>query len=384
MALPMESILEELRAVDGELFKSEQTQRLYLLLKTQASESMRSVWQVSKDRKLDTYTKALKLYAAWGPNLKEEEMRRLRLHRGVEDLWLQVAMLYVKLSHRATEVKTVKIKTPILDDLVQNFFTNLAKSPFTQSGELWTYDAVRQDYAMRELFRVAVMNSVTFLESAPEPKVVVAAAAPPPPPAPSVVDDEIYPDDSISSFLEARDKRTRPSSSREYIRDEGEERHEEREDDEEEDEDRERGHKDNFDREEEEYEREREHVDSEDSRSVRFRDGGRTDDGATVVLRRDTWDDAKTVSRQQQRSDAGTVIHARQTRNDDAGSTVSGSTRSSGSSRFGRINPAKVLTLGNAPQLSAIEEVRHVRAEVETDDEDEEQPISVRLPSSKT
>ena len=410
MALPMESILEELRAVDGELFKSEQTQRLYLLLKTQAAESMRSVWQVSKDRKLDTYSKALKLYAVWGPNLKEEEMRRLRLHRGVDELWLQVAMLYVKLSHRATEVKTVKIKTPLLDDLVQNFFTALAKSPFTQSGELWTYDAVRQDYAMRELFRVAVMNSVTFLESAPEPKVVLAAptaahaaagaagAAAAAAASSSVVDDDVYPEDSISSFLDARETKARRPEGREYIRDEHETLDKREEDKDEKLQLSSSSTGRHYVSEHDEFEREVSDDEEDDKntrvgpREVRFRDGGRNDDGATVVIRHDVFDDSKTVTRPSfrgettaaARGDAATVIQSLRARNDDAGSTISGSTRSSGSSRFGRINPARVLTLGNAPQLGAIEEVRHVRAEVDEDDEEdeEEKPISVRLPSS--
>jgi len=88
-------------------------------------------------------------------------------------------------------------------------------------------------------------------------------------------------------------------------------------------------------------------------------DGGRTDDGATIVMRR-TDDDAKTVARKR----------------DDVGSTVSASTKGS-NSRFGRMQPARVLTLASAPQLGTIEE-RVVKAEVADDDE---KPIVLSLPS---
>ena len=374
MAVPMESILEELRAVDGELFKSEQTQRLYLLLKNQSTDSLRSVWLVSKDRKPETYQKALQLYIAWGPNLREEEMRRLRQQRGIDELWLQVAMLYVKLSHRAAEVKTVKIKTPILDELVQNFFTTLAKSPFVQTGEIWTYDAVRQDYALREIFRTSVMASVTFLEEAREVKAEVVR---------KVEEErekekekrwkddrererdersEIYPDDSISSFLDTKRK---PRFAN-LIKDERE-----RSDDEEEE--REKAYSSSSS-DDERNERE-EAGEREETYERKLKDGGRTEDGATIIMRRDDRDD-RTVMRSRQ-DDAGTVARRRDA---DAGSTISASTRSSGSSRFGRMQPARLLTLSSAPQLGTIEE-RVVQAQIVEEEEEEEKPIVVSLPS---
>jgi len=93
MAVPMDSILEELRSLDGELFKSELVQRLYVILKTQATGSIRNVWDVTKNQSSKTtYAKALGFYKQWSSSLKEEEMRRIRVHRGVDELWLQVAM----------------------------------------------------------------------------------------------------------------------------------------------------------------------------------------------------------------------------------------------------------------------------------------------------
>ena len=328
MAVPMDSILEELRSLDGELFKSELVQRLYLILKIQAATSIRGVWDVTKNQQnKSTYAKALSFYAQWSPSLKEEELRRIRVHRGVDELWLQVAMLYVKLSHKTPEARTVRIKTPLLEDLLEQFFVKLAKSHFCETGELWSYDAVKLDYALREIFRHAIICSVTTLETVhEEPKIAV--------PPKKEEDDEIYPDDSISSFLDTK-PRTRFNADKEYIREPEPEL--KRPDTESEEED-------------EEY---------KETKTV-YRDGGRSDDGATVIMRRNM-DDGATI--------AGKPKH-------HASSVISSSTRSSDSSRFSRLQPAKVVTLSKPP-LVAVDEIVLPRNESESEEEEEKRPITV-------
>lgn len=326
MAVPMDSILEELRSLDGELFKSELVQRLYLILKIQAATSIRGVWDVTKNKQdKTTYLKALAFYSQWSPSLKEEELRRIRVHRGVDELWLQVAMLYVKLSHKTPEARTVRIKTPLLEDLLEQFFVKLAKSHFCETGELWTYDAVKLDYALREIFRHAIICSVTTLETVHEEPKVVAPA-----PKKEEEDEEVYPDDSISSFLDTK-PRTRFNAEKEYIRQP--EPKSESEDEEEE-----------------------EQVDNK----TLYKDGGRTDDGATVIMRRNM-DDGATIAGKQQHH---------------ASSVISSSTRSSDSSRFSRLQPAKVLTLSKPPLL-AVDEIVLPRNESESEEEEEKRPITV-------
>lgn len=368
-SVPMDSILEELRCLDGELFKSELTQRLYLLLKTQATDSLRTVWNVGKTAG-GVYAKALSFYTAWTSNLRDEEMRRLRLHRDVDELWLQVAMLYVKLAHRTTAQHVVRIKTPSLEDLVQNFFGLLVKSPWCINGELWSYDAVRLDFALRELFRQAVMASVQISETAPPPSAPSPRRAHASFRRPEPEDDQstVFPDDSVSQFLEARPRRQERTPSPEPRK-----RTPSPED--------ERDRTPEKDRTpspprssspESDDAPPRQSKSRSPARSVVFRDGGRTDDGATVVLRTS-------------RSDARTVAGDR--RRDDA-STVSGSTRSSGSSRFSRLAAPRVMTLSTAPRLGAIEETAiHTSVEIGDGDGDSEasgeRAITIELPSGK-
>lgn len=324
MAVPMDSILEELRSLDGELFKSELVQRLYLILKIQAASSIRGVWDVTKNKQdKGTYAKALAFYSQWSPSLKEEEMRRIRVHRGVDELWLQVAMLYVKLSHKTPEARTVRIKTPLLEDLLEQFFVKLAKSHFCETGELWSYDAVKLDYALREIFRHAIICSVTTLESVHEEPKITA------PPPKKEEDDEVYPDDSISSFLDTK-PRTRFNAEKEYIR------------------------------EPEPKSESEDEVEQIDNKTM-YKDGGRNDDGATVIMR--------------QRSDDGATIAGPSRHH--ASSVISSSTRSSDSSRFSRLQPAKVVTLSKPPLVAVDEIVLPGNIHSESESDEEKKPITV-------
>ena len=185
----MNSILEELRCMDGELFRSELTQRLYILLKSQAQDTLGSLERASQTAKRGVQSKLLE----WPANVRDEELSVLRSKSPeVDNLFLQVAMLYVKLSHKSTENRVVKITRPRLEDLLRSFYQNILKNAWGASGELWKFDPLKHDFVMRECFRKSIMDSV---------QVVQGAAS-----APSVfsrneTETEIGPEDSISNFL---------------------------------------------------------------------------------------------------------------------------------------------------------------------------------------
>ena len=192
----MNSILEELRCMDGELFKSEITQRLYLVLKEQALESLRGIKDAKNSKEL------LDLYAKWGPQVRDEEMLALRGKMDADslsNLFTQVALMYVRMSHSSYEKKTVKIKTPHVDELVRNFFQRLVSNTWIQNGGLWKLDPIKLDFMFRETFRSAVMDSVHVVEAEKTQE---------------KWDDDVGPDDSVSRFLapESRhaDKRQEP------------------------------------------------------------------------------------------------------------------------------------------------------------------------------
>lgn len=195
MALPMNSILEELRCLDGELFRSELTQRLYLLLKNQVQDVLGSL-----DVKNPARKEILKKILEWPCNLKDEEIANLKSKFGgdndIEGLFIQVAMIYVKLSHKSNENRTLKIRHPRIEDLLKNFYHNIIKSTWGESGELWKFDPIQLDFVLREQFRKAIMDSVQVLStinSVPSVKT-------------TKLKRDIQPEDSISNFLEPKPK----------------------------------------------------------------------------------------------------------------------------------------------------------------------------------
>jgi hypothetical protein len=174
--------------MDGELFRSELTQRLYLLLKSQAQDTLGSLERVSTAQKRQVQTKLLE----WPANVRDEELSVLRSKSPeVDNLFLQVAMLYVKLSHKSTENRVVKITRPRLEDLLRSFYQNLLKNAWGASGELWKFDPLKHDFVMRECFRKSIMDSVQIVQTAAPPSVFSR----------NETDTEIGPDDSISNFL---------------------------------------------------------------------------------------------------------------------------------------------------------------------------------------
>jgi len=167
-SLAIQSILEELRCMDGELFKTEVAQRLFLWLKTQASESLETLFN---EKSLAEYTRALDKYKTWPSAVSDEELAALE-HRagGKEELrqvWTSVSAQWVRLTRKSEGSKaSVKIRTPDPLDVLKSFFVNLVSKSWCARGELWSMDPVKQDFVFREAFRQAVSESVHVLEDA--------------------------------------------------------------------------------------------------------------------------------------------------------------------------------------------------------------------------
>jgi hypothetical protein len=161
MALPMNSILDELRSLDGEIFRSELTQRLYLLLKSQTQDFLSQL--TAKER-----GPAIERVLAWPSIVRDEELATLKARGAELDLlFAQVAMLYVKTAHKSNENRVVKIRNPRIEDLLRNFYRNVVATPWCKTGELWTFDPIKLDFCMREQFRKALMDSIEIIQEAP-------------------------------------------------------------------------------------------------------------------------------------------------------------------------------------------------------------------------
>jgi len=164
--LAIASILEELRCMDGELFKAEICQRLFLWLKTQANESL----EPSYAKTPAEYAKVLEMYRSWPLEVSKEELLTLQEKAGgageLQSAWVAVSLHWVRLHKKAdTGGKTsVKIATPDPRDLLKNFFVSLCSKTWCIRGDLWSMDPVKQDFVFREVFRQSVGNSIHFLQ----------------------------------------------------------------------------------------------------------------------------------------------------------------------------------------------------------------------------
>lgn len=171
--LAIASILEELRCMDGELFKAEICQRLFLWLKTQANESLESAYTKTPAE----YAKVLEMYRSWPLEVSREELLTLQEKAGgaeeLQSAWVAVSLHWVRLHKKAdgnaSGGKTsVKIKTPDPRDVLKNFFVSLCSKSWCVRGDLWSMDPVKQDFVFREVFRQSVGNSVHFLQEVTE------------------------------------------------------------------------------------------------------------------------------------------------------------------------------------------------------------------------
>jgi hypothetical protein len=164
-SLAIASILEELRCMDGELFKAEICQRVYMWLKTQACEALEPVFCKSTEE----YKKVVEAYRAWSPQIEKEELVALyEKSGGAEELqsaWVTLSMHWVRLNKKGETGKgSIKIRNPESKDLLKHFFVTLCSKSWCIKGDLWSMDPVKQDFVFREVFRHSVANSIHFLQ----------------------------------------------------------------------------------------------------------------------------------------------------------------------------------------------------------------------------
>jgi len=168
-SLAIASILEELRCMDGELFKAEISQRLFLWLKSQAIESLEGVYMKLPEKKNTEYEKILDMYRTWSDTVCTEELSALEERAGgkeeLNSVWVSVSMHWVRLHKKSDSSKSsVKIKTPDIKELLKNFFVLLCSKTWCIKGDLWSMDPMKQDFVFREVFRQSVGSSVHFVQ----------------------------------------------------------------------------------------------------------------------------------------------------------------------------------------------------------------------------
>jgi hypothetical protein len=158
--------------MDGELFKTEVAQKLFLLLKSQASESLSPLYN---EKSLSEYTRAIDTFKSWPVEIRDEELSALETRAGgkeeLRQLWTAVSAQWVRLTRKSEHAKaSVKIRTPEAADVLKSFFIHLVSKTWCARGELWTMDPLKQDFVFREVFRQAVGDSVHILEDSKSDK----------------------------------------------------------------------------------------------------------------------------------------------------------------------------------------------------------------------
>ena len=238
-----ESIMDELRTNEGGLFRDELVKKLFIDVKELCMTCLGTAKKAFAD---DMYDQVLERYAAWDEAVSHGVMDKAQDFPDAESRLLPSCVLYAKLlygTYGGTN-DPITIKKPSLQTLLKGMMTRLAKQRLVFNGTFYELDPLRQDYALRDIFRQALYdcieivdedtktNSLPSLPGLPSmPSKISSKASVAPSIAPSVKpasvaqnsndealdglgplptaeqgglgdDDEIYPDDSISRVME--------------------------------------------------------------------------------------------------------------------------------------------------------------------------------------
>lgn len=191
-----ESVMDELRTTEGMIFRDEGVKKLFLDLKTFVMEPL----QVAFSSSVEIFQGTLDMYLKWDENIKKEELQRMELgFTDAIDRLTSVCVLYAKYIYaRSTPDTSVSIKKPRMENMLRGMFTRLARLPSIRNGSFFTLDPMKQDFVLRDIFRLSLGNdciNVIPTESDVLVKEEVdwsAGLAP---------SDDIGPDDSISRVM---------------------------------------------------------------------------------------------------------------------------------------------------------------------------------------
>jgi hypothetical protein len=190
-----ESVMDELRTTEGMIFRDEGVKKLFLDLKTFVMEPL----QVAYSSSSEIFQGTLDMYLKWD-DIKKEELQRIELgFSDAIDRLTGVCVLYAKYIYaRSTPDTSVSIKKPRMENMLKGMFTRLARLPSIRNGSFFSLDPMKQDFVLRDIFRLSLGNDCINLIPS-ESDVVVkeevewsAELAP---------NDEIGPDDSISRVM---------------------------------------------------------------------------------------------------------------------------------------------------------------------------------------
>jgi len=185
-----ESIMDELRTTEGMLFRDESAKKLFMDVKSLVIETMQG-----KD------SDALDKLARWD-DVADEEIARSTLYGDIADRLTSVTVLYAKYLYAKGNPDPINIKKPRVESLLRGMYSRMAKLSHVRNGTFFQMDPLRQDFVVRDIFRLTLANDcIVVVEKMPAVVVQEDFAAEATREFQKEVEREVYPDDSISAVM---------------------------------------------------------------------------------------------------------------------------------------------------------------------------------------
>lgn len=168
----VESILEELRSRDGELFQKAQPQALFGAVRALVLKRVGGPYQelIVKSNKPEAYDAIMTSFHEWHAPVATREVAlatELHINPPFHMLLQQVAFLYAKMLYRKCDFAKWSMKRPSVETLLRGVYTRLAdplSSSGMRDGSFFRLDAVKQDYILRQVLREALSDCIEVYE----------------------------------------------------------------------------------------------------------------------------------------------------------------------------------------------------------------------------
>jgi hypothetical protein len=152
-----ESFMDELRTTEGMIFKDEGAKKLFLDTKSLILDTLGSAF-TNFDNEAFGYT--LESYVSWDTHVEEEIISRMHSgYKDIENRLLSVTVLYAKYLYAHTiNENSVVISKPKVESLLKGMFTRICRMSQVKNGSFFSLDPIRQDFVLRDVFRLTLGN----------------------------------------------------------------------------------------------------------------------------------------------------------------------------------------------------------------------------------
>ena len=181
--------MDELRTTEGMLFRDESAKKLFMDVKSLVIETLQG-----KD------AEALDKLARW-EDVADEEIARSTLYGDISDRLTSVTVLYAKYLYAKGNPDPINIKKPRVESLLKGMYSRMVKLPHVRNGTFFQMDPLRQDFVVRDIFRLTLANDCIVVVEKMPAVVVQEDSEATREFRKEVEERDVYPDDSISAVM---------------------------------------------------------------------------------------------------------------------------------------------------------------------------------------